>query len=365
MTDAPTRTERRRSLLRLRRGMRILELRERIMEICYGCLAAALALASPARVPYAWGGEAAARLAGDDERMTQGLLFPVASGFQSLFDVANGTEVVRLLAAIALGGAVIATLVCLRRLGFRRSASLPATFAAYGSVFAWRGSTSPVDYAFGLLGSALLLQTLCTQEQTTRRGYHWRAVLFAGLAYMLHPETVLLVPAVAIAVARHPAYRDEQAVNLMAVLVVLGMSIAIGLSGSNEFAQAGHLAERALGGADGFSPAALVRWIPALLLGFGAVLLGVYALVLDTRAGDSKRAPLWIVPWCFAAIAPLIAGTPTATPIAPYLVPAGALGLADWLNRRGSRARERTAGTAVLLAQLALLALALSRPLPA
>lgn len=363
MTDAPptTRTERRRLLRRLRRAARDMELRERLTEVAYATVAAALALAFPAGAPYTSGGDAAARLAGDEDRITQGLLFPVASGFQALFEVQDGAEVVRLLAGLAFGGAVLATLVCLRRLGFRRSASLPATCAAFASAYAWRGSTSPIDYGLGLFGASLLLLVLCRTEQSMPRGYHWRAILAAGLAYMLHPEAVLLIPAVAVAVAWHPEYRGERAANLLAVLAVMGMSIAIGLAGGDEMTRVRHLASRALAGADDYTPRTLLAWIPEIALGLGLVLFGVYQLILAARAADTLRAPLWMVPWCLAALAPIIAGSPAGAPIAPFLVPAGALGLADWLNRRARGGRSpRLEAVGVVAAQAAILAVALA-----
>jgi len=361
MTDAPptTRTERRRLLRRLRRIARDMEMRERLTEIAYATAAAALALALPAAAPYTSGGEAAARLDGA-ERVTQGLLFPVATGFQAVFEMQDGAEVVRLLAGLAFGGAVLATLVCLRGLGFRRSASLPATLVAFASAYAWRGSTSPIDYGLGLLGASLLMFVLCRTEQSMPRGYHWRAILAAGLAYLLHPEAVLLVPAVAVAVAWHPEYRSERAANMMAVLAVMGMSIAIGLAGGDEMTRLRHLAERALAGADDYTPRTLLAWVPELALGLGVVLFGVYQLIFAARSADALRAPLWIVPWCVAALAPVVAGAPENAPIAPYLVPAGALGLADWLNRRGAGGRTPRAEAAGLVAlQAAVLAAAL------
>ncbi len=208
-----------------------------------------------------------------------------------------------------------------------------------------------MDYAPGMLGAAVILWSLFHHEQTTRRGYHWRAILYFGMAYMLHMETALLVPAVAWAVARHPKYRKEAQMTFMSVVVVLTMSIAIGLSGSAESARMEHLAQRALAGAADYSFGALGGWIVALATGMSAVLFGVYQLLFARRVESAKRAPAWIVPWCLVALAPVIAGSPDFAPIAPYLIPAGALGLADWLNRRGTSAREVRFGAGLCAVQ--------------
>lgn len=343
---------RRRLLFRLQRGVRLIEQRERIQDIGYGLLAAALALSVPAAHPYTVGGETVQRLHGEDV-VTQGLLFPMARGFTEVVSSATPESTMRLFGGLSFGVAIIATLAFLRCLGFRRTASIPATFAAFFTPWAWIGSTSPIDYGPGLFGASLILWTLFHQEQSTKRGYHWRAVLSFGFAYMLYLETALLVPAVAWAVARHPKYRHEATQNLLAVIIVLVMSIAIGLSGSGESGRMEHLAERALAGADDFSAGAWLQWAMVLPVGLGVILFGLYQLLFAARSVDAKRAPKWIVPWCLVGLAPMVAGSPEFAPIAPYLVPAGALGLADWLNRRGTATREARYGAVLLGLQLA------------
>lgn len=345
--------QRRRFMQEMRRRAKAWRQRERTQDVVYGMLAAALALALPAREPLTSGGEAAARLAGDQSVITQGLLFPFARGVHEVFEVEDPAVTVGVLAALAFGGALAMTLTFLRGLGFRRSACVPAAFAAFACPYAWGGATSPVDFAFGLLGSAVLLWTLFDHEQSMKRGYHWRAILYAGLAYMLHLEMALVIPAVAVAVARHPEYRREGSVNFLAVLAVLLMSVAIGLSGKAQMERVQHLQVRALAGADDFSLTALGGWLVELPIGLGVVLFGIYQLLFAARSVDAKRAPVWMVPWCLAALAPVVAGHPDAAPIAPYLVPAGALGIADWLNRRaGGSAREQLWGLGLALLQV-------------
>ncbi len=342
----------RRLLFRLRRGVRLLEQRERIQDMGYGLLAAALALALPAADPYTTGGEVARRLAGVRE-LTQGLLLPLGQGMQELFDSVAPDTLMRLVSGLFFGAALTLTLAFLRTLGFRRTTTVPSAFMAFAVPYAWVGATSPIDYAAGLFGSSLVMWTLFHHEQTTRRGYHWRAILAGGLAYMLHMELALIVPAIALAVARHPKYRAEASINFFVVVAVLGMSIAINLSGPGETQRITHMIERALAGADDYTGRTLLRWLIELPIGFGVLLFGLYQMLFAARSATLKRAPMWVVPWCLAALAPVIAGNPEFAPIAPYLIPAGALGIADWLNRRGTAAKEARWGFTLLVVQVA------------
>lgn len=354
---------RRRLLFRLRRATRLIEQRERVQDAVLGVLATAAALAFPAPHPFTTGNEALLRLEGEGV-VTQGLLYPLGRGAMEVVPNASPAAAMGAIAAVAFGCAVAFTLAFLRNLGFRRSATVPATLAAFATPFAWIGATSPVDYAPGMFGAALLLWSLFHYEQTTQRGYHWRAILYFGVAYMLHLEIALLVPAVAWAVARHPSYRGQAQVTWVSVVIVLTMSIAIALSGNGESARMVQLSDRVLAGANDYSLNALVQWAIALACGLPAVLFGVYQLLFARRDESAHRAPDWIVPWCLVALAPVIAGSPDLAPIAPYLIPAGALGLADWLNRRGTSSLEFRLGMGLVALQIVATALQLSGAWP-
>jgi hypothetical protein len=347
---------RRRLLRRLRRVVRVIEEQHRIQDIGYGLLVAALAMASPSAAPYTGGDEAARRLDGEAEVLTQGLLYPLASGLLEVVDGIDGATAIRMLAALCLGAAFMLTLALLRGLGFRRTASLPATIAAFAVPYSWNGATSPIDYAPGMLGASLLLWSLFRQPQSSRRGYQWRAIICFGAAYMLHMELVLLIPATAWAVARHPDYQREAQVTALSVVAVLAMSISIGLAGPSESMRVDHLVTRVLAGANGPSPEAWLKWLIAAPIGFGASLFGIYQLILAQRSAEAQRAPVWIVAWCLPFLAPIVAGSPEFQPISPYLIPAGALGIAEWLNRQGSARLEARLGTGMVLAQIALTA---------
>ncbi len=342
---------RRRLLRRLRRTLNALEERQRIQDLGYGLLVAAFAMALPSGSPYTAGGEAARLLAGAEEEVTQGLLYPLGAGLLQTVSDLDGASAILVLAAFFLGGAFTLTLAFLRGLGFRRTASLPATIAAFATPYSWIGATSPIDYAPGMFGASLLLWSLFRQEQGMRRGYQWRAIVCFGVAYMLHMELILLVPATAWAVAQHPAYRREAQVTAFSVVVVLMMSIAVGLSGPAESLRVDHLVSRALAGAIGPDPAAWLGWLKAAPIGFGVALFGVYQLIIAQRSIEARRAPAWIVAWCLPFLAPIAAGSPALQPIAPYLIPAGALGVADWLNRQGSSSREVRLGLTLALVQ--------------
>ncbi len=222
-TEAPATRDvaprRRRRLLR--RVMGAIEQRQRIQDLAYGLLVSALAMAWPSSLPYTSGGEAARRLDGANEVITQGLLYPLGSGLVGTVEGMDGDSAIRLIAALCLGGAFTLTLAFLRGLGFRRTASLPASVAAFAAPFSWVGATSPIDYAPGMFGSSLLLWSLFRQPQDTPRGYQWRAIVCFGVAFMLHMELVFLVPATAWAVARHPEYRREAQITAFSVIAVL------------------------------------------------------------------------------------------------------------------------------------------------
>lgn len=343
-------SRRRHLLFRLRRAAAALEQRERLQEAVLGLLFAALASLLPAAAPIGTL-EVLERLRGEPV-VTQGLLFPVARGFVHAFGV-TPEEALLALSAVFYGLSVTLVLATLRRLGFRRTASVPATLTAFLAPVAWLGATSPGDFAAGVFGSCALLASLLELKESVSRGYQWRAILLLGLATMLRAELVLLLPAVAWAAARHPARRAEAHVTWFSVVLVVTLSIVIGLSGPDEDARALHLARSALAGAD---PAlsALARWPLALVLGFGAALLGLHALLIERRDPLGQRAPRWLVPWCLVILAPVAVGAPEAGPSGSFLVPATALGVAEWLNRRGERRAEARAGALLVAAQLAL-----------
>ncbi|MEZ6017623.1 MAG: hypothetical protein R3F49_21115 [Planctomycetota bacterium] len=339
--------QRRRLVFKLRRAGRVIEQRERTQELAYGLLVAAVALAFPAS---SWLGsdEVLRRLEGEP-RVTYGLLLPLAQGLVHSFGAAP-EQALQIIAATCYGFGFAATLALLRRLGFRRTSSIPATLVAFSAPIAWHGATSPCDFAPGIFGASALLWSLSRLGELFPRDYQWRAILLLGLGTLLRPELVLLLPAVAWAVSRHPARPQEAQVTFFSVFCVVSISVAIGLSGPDEAARLGHFIERVFAGAEPDIRGAFT-WPLWTLRSFALALLGVHWLLFARRTRSGQRAPRWILPWCAAALVPMFAGRPAAGPVGSFLVPAMALGLADGLNRLGDRRAEARIGLALVTAQ--------------
>jgi hypothetical protein len=343
---------RRRLVFRLRRAARVLEQGERVQELVYGALLAALALALPSATPLG-PDELVRRLSGEPVT-TYGLMLPLAQGLVYTTG-ATPEQALRVIAAVCYGLAFVATLALLRGLGFRRTSSVPAALAAFLAPVAWQGATSPSDFAPGIFGASALLWSLLRLGELVPRDYQWRAILLLGLALLLRPENVLLLPAVAWAVARHPARPHEATVAYFSVFCVVAFSVAISLSGPSEDLRIEHFVVRTLGGADP-SARGWIDWPVWAVTSFGVALIGLHALLLARRPGRGQRGPRWLVPWCVVALAPVVVGHPKAGPIGAFLVPAMALGLADALNRAGGRRTERHLGLALIALQLVLAA---------
>lgn len=352
-SDQDLSRRRRQVLFRLRRAGRVLEHRERSQEMLYGALLAAFALALPSAEPLG-PNEVLRRLSGEAVT-THGLLLPLAKGLTHTTG-ATPEQALRVIAATCYGLGFVATLAFLRRLGFRRTASIPAALVAFLAPVAWRAGSSPSDFAPGIFASSALLWTLFRLPESVPRDYTWRAILLLGLGTLLRPELVLLLPAVAWAVSRHPARPHEAPVAYFSVFCVVTISVAIGLAGPDEAARVQHFAERTLAGAEP-SLAAALAWPLWVLGSFQVALFGLYALLIARRERSGQRAPRWIVPWCLVALVPMVAGQPAAGPIGSFLIPAMALGIADGTNRLGDRRFELRLGGALVLTQLLLLVL--------
>jgi hypothetical protein len=126
-------------------------------------------------------------------------------------------------------------------------------------------------------------------------------------------------------------------------------------SAEGEASSWGHLLDSLLAGRHpglGYLPG----WILYLASGFGVGLFGVYSLLFGRRLPEETPAPKWMVPWCLVILAPVVGGSPAEGPVGAYLIPAAAVGLADWLTRRGRGDRALLSGTWLLAIQLVLTA---------
>ena len=317
---------------------------------------AALALGAPSE--RLWGAmDLARQTAGSGER-TAGIVFPLAAALRHLVGLAP-ERACYLLAAVAYGLCVPSLARLLRGIGFAHGPTLIATSIAVASPLAWLGSTTPLDFAPGMLGATWLLAQLFQPRERVRSGYNWRAALGLCAAFLLRPENALLLPATLWAVARHRG-RGHLTGSPAALVLALATCIPFfGLvSGSPERRALGwRVLDTLLAGrAPDLANAPL--WIGGLVLGLSVAGLGVHSLLLGRRLPEETPAPPWIVPWCLVVLAPVVAGSPRFGPVGGYLIPAAAVGLADWLTRLEGDERPRRIGALLLAAQVLVTVLA-------
>lgn len=299
-----------------------------------------------------WGGmDLARQVAGNGER-TAGLVFPLAVALRSLFGL-GAEQACFLLAAVTYGLCVPALMGMMRSIGFLHGPSLAAALVAVLSPVAWIGCTTPLDLAPGILGATLLLWTLFRPQERVPSGYHWRASTTLALAFLLRPENALLFPAVVWAVSVHRGLGKLRGPAAGLVIALAVTSPLLGLfTGSPERAELGwRTLDMVLAGR---APSAsnLLLGLVAVPLGLGASAWGVYVLLLGRRSPEETPAPKWVVPWCLVVLAPIVGGTPWSGPVGGFLIPAAAVGLADWLTRTAGEERARRRAFALLAIQL-------------
>jgi hypothetical protein len=275
-----------------------------------------------------WGDMALVRMTAGNGQASTGIVFPLASLLTRGLGL-GPEQACFLLSALAYGLLVPAGLRLMRVIGFDHGPSMVGVCVAVLAPVAWLGAAQPSDYAPGVLGATLLLTTLFQPRQRLRFGYQWRAAAFFFLAVLLRPENILLLPAVVWAVVVSSAKRREGgALAGMSVALVTLTGLRVLLAGHGDTFWAAVLA----GGRPDWSSAPV--WIGTLTLGMGSAGLGLYSLLFDRRQAEETPPPTWMVPWCLVALVPLLGGSPSAGPVAGFLVPAAAVGLADWLTRR-------------------------------
>lgn len=325
------------------------ERRERAQVWLIGVGAAIVALGLPTE--RLWGGmELVRRTAGSGEP-SYGILFPIAVALKELSGL-SAEQVCFLIAAISYGLCVPALAALLRTIGFGRGIALASGLTALFAAGPWLGATMPGDFAPGILGATLLLRTLFQPRERLRNGYQWRATLLLALAFLLRPENMLLFPAVAWAVTRHRGRgRMPGLVPAFALALVTGFSLWVLMSGPRGPSHWWHLLDTLLAGREP-SLAHLPGWVLWLVGGFGVGLFGVYVLLFGRRLPEETPAPKWMVPWCLVVLAPVVGGSAAAGPVGCYLVPAAAVGLADWLTRRGREEAGVRWGAILLAAQV-------------
>lgn len=318
--------------------------RERLQGWLIGIGLAVLALGLPSE--RLWGDMRLVRMTAGSGEISSGILFPLAALLTRIEGI-GPEQACFLLAALAYGLIFPATLRLLRGIGFEHGIAMSATAVAVLTPVLWLGATQPVGFTPGALGATLLLATLFRPRERLRSGYQWRAVTLFFLAFLLAPENVLLLPAVVWAAVRHGGRARGPVAGLTLALVGVFV-VQILISGHAPTFWDAVLAGRSP------SWSALPLWALYLVAGLGVSGLGLYALLLDRRLPEETPAPVWMVPWCLVALAPVAAGTPAAGPVGGFLVPAAAVGVADWLTRREGEHATRRAAVVSIATQLVL-----------
>jgi len=286
------------------------------------------------------------RMTSGSGEISTGILFPLAKLLTRVEGV-GAEQACFLIAALAYGLLVPATLRLLRTIGFEHGLSLGATAAALTTPVLLLGASLPGDFAPGALGATWLLTSLFRPRERVRFGYQWRAVTLYFLACLLRPENALLLPAVVWAVTRQGGKTRGPLAGVTLALVAT-FALRILITGN-----AGAFWDTVLSGRQP-SWSALPVWAGYLTVGLGAAGFGLYTLLFGRRLPEETPAPVWMVPWCLVALAPMAGGVPGAGPVGAFLVPAAAVGLADWLARREQGSVARRALLTLVAAQVVL-----------
>jgi len=341
-------------LTELLRGAEVTRRRRRRLQVALiGAALGILALGLPSE--RLWGDMGLVRLAVRDGDRSYGLLFPLAIAVQKLTGL-RAEQAYFLIGAVAYGLLFPTTMRLLRRIGFKRGASLAGALTATLSPLAWLGATQPGDFAPGALGATLLLGTLFQPRQRWSGGYQVRAASLLFLAFLLSPENLLLAPAVVWAVGRR-AGRGQASLTAGPMALIVGTSVWFLVATGEVDGRPlyWHLLDTLLAGREQ-SLAALPLWLGTFAVGLGGALLGLYTLLLGRRNSEEAPPPSWIVPWCLVVLAPVVGGSPAAGPVGGYLLPAAAVGVADWLTRREQERSARRWSVVLPLAHVLLTA---------
>ena len=210
-------------------------------------------------------------------------------------------------------------------IGFPRHECLLLAIVGVLAPTAFTGGTLPIEHAPGMLGATLLARTLFRTKQRTPYGYQWRVTLVLFAAILLRIENLLLAPAAALALAEQGRSRGlpwALPPTILTLVLVVGVSALVGSDGWNQVGRV------LLAGADP-SVGHLMSWIVKTGIGLGALSLGLAALLVGRRSPEETPPPWWVVPWCVAALVPILGGDPRVGPSIGFLVPLGVLGLAD------------------------------------
>jgi hypothetical protein len=262
-----------------------------------------------------------------------------------------------LVSAFAFGLSVPALTRLLERMGFEHRVALGATLVALIGPLGWIAATLPGPFHAGVLG-AILLATALVRGPLDGTFLRWsRGAAFALLACWLHPQNLLLFPAVLLALSRRaPARAPRLGETVRACLfLALALGLALAILSTVRTSEAREALLRVLLAGRSGGPLEILEWSGFLVLGLGLASVGLHALFVARRAPEESPPPRWLAAWCGVALVPIVAGAPAWAPLLPWLLVAAAMGVADWTARAASGG-PRLAGA--LAGQLLLTALA-------
>jgi len=284
----------------------------------------------------------------------------VARWLASLFGT-SGERAWYLVSALAYGAALPALFGLARGVGFDARAALLAALVVVTAPIAWLGATLPGPFGAALLSSTLLLRALCERSASSRTAFAARAAALTLWAVALEPSAAWLAPAALWAVLAHrPPPPKDQAPCRRAASGAWLVAAALGALVQWALWPGAGLLQRTLLAGLGGGPGVLFLWALWLPLGLGFAGLGLFELFAGRRSPEESRPPRWFAAWCLAPLPAILAGSPVGRLPGAALLPAAALGLADWMAREErpedeGRALRRAA--LVLAAQVALGAL--------
>jgi hypothetical protein len=236
----------------------------------------------------------------------------------------------------------------LRSIGFTHAASMFAGGVALAAPVAWVGGTLPSAHGLSLIGAVALARALFL-----RSGPPWRYSAVASLAWvgatLMNPENGLLWPVVAFAVwssiRQHPNARWADWLSALGPVAALASILATvpELVPDNVGMELG-TGTLFIGG--------VYLWC------LGAAAAGLAPLFVSRRLPEESPPPGWLRVWALLAVGPFLTDVFWRWGAAGTLVlPAAAIGVADWLDRR-SREQLTVLWGARLLAFQVLLAVA-------
>lgn len=281
-----------------------------------------------------------------------GLVVPIASALHHLAGFAP-ERALYLVAAISYGLLLPALRGLLRTIGFPHGLSLAAATAVVLGPGIWTAATLPLGFLPGVLGATLLAESLFRTQQRTKQGYQWRASIFSLLAFLLGPENLLLVPAAAWAVTLHPTAKAlPRLLPAFNLVLVLGVALVVLMtSPGGSLHKWNALLESLLAGGS-MDPASKLRWVLWMPAFLGAAAFGLWALAWGKRAPEESPPPHWVYAWCLVALVPLLGGSLSYGPVAGFLVPMAAVGLADSLMRMEREERVLPIAMTLVIVQL-------------